>query len=615
MLSGTLAYSTLKANLPYLIPSISTVRTCIDKFKAEKNIFEGVLRCKELKEYLINNNLPLFVSVSEDATSINNRVQYDKKTNQLVGFVLPLNENGMPMSHTYLARSVSEIEEHFLKHSDNISKLVNVVMAQPLVNGYPAFCILIYGTNNAYKAKTVSQRWNFIKNELYKWGIHVVAFSSDSDPRYNTSMRIESGLGMNSSGIFPDVEWFNCSKMNDTVYIQDTEHIGTKLRNILLKTRNKLDLKIGNAQISVNHLDLILQNFSKDKHNLNPTTLNPLDKQNFDSVKRLYDERVLKLLSTEIPNSLGTVLFLKALKNIIDSYRDPNLSPEQRVYKIWHAVFIFRFWRQSIMEDPNMRLKDNFITVYTYVCIELNAHSMVSLILYLRSKNLPELFLPLLLGSQQCEKAFRQVRSITSAYYTATNCTLFEFMSRIGNTEFQNYIAYKALPDFNFPRIQDKFKNARQQKHFELPNEQALLNIIEAAKMDAIQDLKPFKLSPSVFESCNFTLNSMVHKDINLEENPPLGESDIENSENLNTSSDQKDKLSSIKDAELRDYSIEKRINLNCLPPTAPFVKIILDSGKTIVVKKSSLCWIFTKDKTKVSTDRLLRVASRQASL
>lgn len=129
LLSGPLAYKTLKANLLFSIPSCKSIHLYIRQFHKNENVEEGVLRCQQLLKYLTDNNLPLVVSLSEDQTRIINRVQYDSNTNQLVGFVLPYLESGMPKTRTYLARSANEIENHFLLNSGNVSSYVNVVMA------------------------------------------------------------------------------------------------------------------------------------------------------------------------------------------------------------------------------------------------------------------------------------------------------------------------------------------------------------------------------------------------------------------------------------------------------------------------------------------------------
>lgn len=62
------------------------------------NIVEGVLRHHEFVNYLEERKLPMKAAISEDATRLTGVVQYDAKTNQLMGFVLPTHfGNGMPI--------------------------------------------------------------------------------------------------------------------------------------------------------------------------------------------------------------------------------------------------------------------------------------------------------------------------------------------------------------------------------------------------------------------------------------------------------------------------------------------------------------------------------------
>lgn len=97
MLGGRLAYQTFKANATHSMPSLSAIDDYIGRVKS--NAEEGVLRTDGLAKYLQDLNLPKIVSLSEDGTRIVNRIQYDKGTNQLVGFVLPIQDtNGMPLT-------------------------------------------------------------------------------------------------------------------------------------------------------------------------------------------------------------------------------------------------------------------------------------------------------------------------------------------------------------------------------------------------------------------------------------------------------------------------------------------------------------------------------------
>lgn len=111
MLSGKLAYETFKANVQHAVPSVSSVGRYISQKKSK--VVEGVLRTDELLEYLNDLKLPKIVVLSEDATRITNRIQYDPETNQLVGFVLPLGTNGMPIADYNKARSAADMEKCF----------------------------------------------------------------------------------------------------------------------------------------------------------------------------------------------------------------------------------------------------------------------------------------------------------------------------------------------------------------------------------------------------------------------------------------------------------------------------------------------------------------------
>lgn len=104
-----MCYETLYANLP--LPSPSSISRYINSSSCI--ITEGNCRAKELKTFLLSKNLPLVVWLSEDATRITTKIQYDAKSNQVVGFVLPVNANGMPIKNTYKATSLKNIVSYF----------------------------------------------------------------------------------------------------------------------------------------------------------------------------------------------------------------------------------------------------------------------------------------------------------------------------------------------------------------------------------------------------------------------------------------------------------------------------------------------------------------------
>lgn len=230
LLAGPLAYETLQKNLPHALPSLSAVNRFVAR--THHSIIEGQLRCNDLYAYLNERALPLAVAISQAESRVINRPQYDKNTNQIIGFVLPTDHNGLPIPFTYKARSAEEIMEHFASEAN----FINTVMAQPLDNAL-AFCLLVHGSNSKYTAEQTSKRWKFETAELLKLNIENLTVSSDSDPKLNSATKKNSLLG-ETSNVLLDIEWFKCcNNCNGPFYFQDTPHIGTKLRNFLLKTK------------------------------------------------------------------------------------------------------------------------------------------------------------------------------------------------------------------------------------------------------------------------------------------------------------------------------------------------------------------------------------------
>lgn len=158
MLCGPLAYNTIQRNLEGALPSIVTTNRYINRSKYA--VVEGVLRCKELLNYLTELKLPLAVCISEDCTRNEGRVQYDSKTNQIIGFTPPIDKRtGLPIPFTFPARNSKEIFNHF-SSKNSVSSNVDVIMAQPLANA-PPFCLALFGTDSTYTSKDINRplRW------------------------------------------------------------------------------------------------------------------------------------------------------------------------------------------------------------------------------------------------------------------------------------------------------------------------------------------------------------------------------------------------------------------------------------------------------------------------
>lgn len=169
VLGGRGLYECLRQNLS--LPSASTVLNHISREKT--TVTEGFLRIEELLTFIRDRKLSKNIWLSEDQTRVISKVQYDSKTNELIGFVLPLSsETGMPILSSFPANNASDIANSF--ESSEISNLVNVIMAHPIEDGAPTFCLCLYGTSNRFTTADVLKRWKFIIEQLEINGIHVL---------------------------------------------------------------------------------------------------------------------------------------------------------------------------------------------------------------------------------------------------------------------------------------------------------------------------------------------------------------------------------------------------------------------------------------------------------
>lgn len=442
---GRLLYETLQGNLKNSLPTISSLY----KFISTKKdiIIEGEYRIEQLKTYLTSRNLPLCVWISEDGTRITGKIEYDSLSNKIIGFVMPF-ENGAAKIGAFEATSAVKIVDYF--QNNYKSDYAYIIMAQPLDEKAPPFCLSIFGTDNRFTYTDVISRWNIINKMALKAGIQILGYSSDGDTRLLKSMQIEA----NKKDTLPIIS-----------YVQDTVHICTKLRTRLLKPN--VILPIGNYEISVSHLQQLTETISKDKHLLTMTDLSPDDKMNFLSAKKICSEKVADLLIT-IPENKGTVEFLKMMNNVLTSYLDKNISIQERIYRIWYSVYFLRIWRNFILKNKQYTLKDNFITPNAYACIELNAVALVQLVKQFKNSNgnlKPNMFLPWHFSSQACEQLFRTTRSMTSTYSTVVNFSLKDILQRLTRIEVLNCIQNDLrnqnieTETFNFPRLEKHNRN------------------------------------------------------------------------------------------------------------------------------------------------------------
>lgn len=164
-LGGLALYEILchQENFPF--PSVTTIRR---KIYSNDKFVEGEYRIKQCKEFLISHDCPLEIFLCEDATCVTGRIQYDSTSNQIVGFTLPLDRNGIPKVGYFPATTANQIAEYFKTHS--ASRYAYCIIAVPLKEGTPSFCLAFFGTDNKFNTSQVQSRLAWTREALAKEG-------------------------------------------------------------------------------------------------------------------------------------------------------------------------------------------------------------------------------------------------------------------------------------------------------------------------------------------------------------------------------------------------------------------------------------------------------------
>ena len=104
--------------------------------------------------------------------------------------------------------------------------------------------------------------------------------------------------------------------------------------------------------------------------------------------------------------------------------------------------FFLRIWRAWLKNKKEYTIGNNFITNNCYSCVEINAHSLIPLVVKFRDDtNLtPDMFTIWNFSSQTCEQFFRATRSLTTTFSTVVNFSMKGIISRLKHIETINTI-------------------------------------------------------------------------------------------------------------------------------------------------------------------------------
>ncbi|KAF5280410.1 hypothetical protein FQR65_LT03219 [Abscondita terminalis] len=415
-------------------------------------------------------------------------------------------------------------------------------------------------------------------------------------------------------------KWYHMNlEESNNCYFQDFVHILTKFRVRLLN--DNVTLTIGDAVATSAHIAEIINTISKDKHLLTMSDLKGEDKMNFSSAEKMCSTKVIELLNN-VPHSQGTILYLTIMNYILSASLNDTMALDERVYRYWFAVFFLRIWRSSIKTNQKLSLKENFLSTNSYVCVELNAHTLIKIILLFKSKFIENidtdmLYLPNM-SSQPCEKLFRTARSMTSTYSTMINFSIKDLSYRIGRIHTINNIISDMNAEFSFPREEKKGIVKQNLLKYSLTYEEIGRIDIESTVQRALNDVRKhvekIEILKDEIDYMNLDLQLIIHgneetkefHDIEIDENitKELGDDRVESDdyaiEEIRNETIIED--SEERSLDLKDYSQ----NVKDISQDSIYVKIDL-KDKIAIIKKSSLCWLLNESNGRVSNDRLRR--------
>ena len=431
-------------------------------------------------------------------------------------------------------------------------------------------------------------------DEAKKHEITVLGFSSDADPRLLKAMR-EKAFSASEPDDIPLIwaGWYVQEVVQSQSFIQDTHHIGTKLKTRL--TKPSVVLRMGNYTASSAHLRALIGQTSKLEHRLSLSDLDCADKMSFQPVEKLTQACVIAMLD-QIPNANATKAYLQIMKDVLEAFLSKDIAPSDRVYLMWRSVFFLRLWRLWL-EQNGHSLKNSFITSFTYYCVELNAHALISVMRKFRALNLPQYFFLWLFNSQACEAFFRSMRSFTSTFSTVVNFDLYELLQRIRRIQLKCELMY----DLNargimFPRESQKAKSRAKSSFHDIPSDSSITASVKKARDAAVAWVEslgmcvryhPLVPPPPLYVKVNAQTDSGCEPSL-----PPQSSRGDENAE-----------YEGAEDPDLM-YLNEK---VGCRDVIKNDSFVIYD-GKSI--RKSTLCWLLNSYE-RVSSDRLLRFVRR----
>ncbi|XP_038111781.1 uncharacterized protein LOC119767378 [Culex quinquefasciatus] len=364
---------------------------------------------------------------------------------------------------------------------------------------------------------------------------------------------------------------------------------------------------------------------SKDKHGLNDTDASTKDRMKFDPTWRIMQKDVRDCFEEFVPGSEGTVMLLQLMSQIYEAYCEINLVPLERIFKIWHALFLIRCWRHKCIELKSVGKE--CITSNAYQYLELDAHGLV--LLAEMCRDCPEQFLVLCFSSQPAEEVFRELRSMTATNETACEFSMKELGERLRNAFMKSQISYRRKNDLKFNNIirkQNKYPNPPHP----MPTDDEVRVTIEKARVQAAHDLLNLGITTEAhhfmdsmnvhdtsFEFVTTGISSDVDSDSDSDLEQPSHNIEFVSTDDALVEDDEsgtesnEDEHSSVEDeiydAEQLFANFKGELKLRNSSTTKHTYRIRDSTGKIHIIKKSKVVWMLSRGRSRPNSARLTR--------
>jgi hypothetical protein len=181
-------------------------------------------------------------------------------------------------------------------------------------------------------------------------------------------------------------------------------------------------LVLGKWPVLLTH---VLDVFSTSRAGLRAQDVNGADKQNVDSAKRFISKTVRQALRP-MPNTASTIAYLYFGSGLVSAFFARNMPTRRRIRLAFQTLFFVRFWRGWINASQDYTTHTNFISHFLFYDTVIAAQALVLIAVIWQRKFPQRVFCPWLLGSDQMEHLFSELRAFTR---NSPNFTLFGLLS------------------------------------------------------------------------------------------------------------------------------------------------------------------------------------------